>query len=580
MTQDWFEMKKLRTKDSNKDVWIPLFEISTIIKEGKYGYEGYKEEFFGAGSVCIPIDDFDKASNLSWMDVGISRVTKSYIDENMYFQGDLLNSNYYGISGFFPVLIQEVAAYPNHIWHVHQDIIIALDLVKENDSWIAPNEDFIEVIKLTKDDSGLPKKIEIRNDFLKDYLCARGMGLFITTYRNRDQIISQSPDFNWDNGSQEITNEQFRWAGRISPIHQGGEPFGESMLVIHSSRTDVDLEDDVPTMGIPSDENIEYDSWGKKFEGTKLFRVSGELWKNHLILPGEYSEIIKGDECLNPPMFIVDASGKQENQKNLADGGKWLWFNPQVINELLNKRGFALEWYTRETGAIISPSHDYVTFGINSIGLINAYSKDIAFLPVWQQKIWTGYNVRPEGKISYELYQSQVKAEPAETQAPEAYIGKGLNLLNDLFIRKYGFLLFNYHQDTDNILKKIHRFRSYNEDGFFSLAKDIARLTADSINSKDLNSNIAHKEKLGSIKSLEYFIGEKANLSLEEQRKISRALVGIYELRHMEAHLPGSNIDEAYSLAGVDKGDLPILKGFQIIDSFVSTLFIISTVLK
>jgi hypothetical protein len=67
-----------------------------------------------------------------------------------------------------------------------------------------------------------------------------------------------------------------------------------------------------------------------------------------------------------------------------------------------------------------------VHFGINSRGLVNVYAKDIALLPDWQQKIWAGYNIGPDGKVSEELLASQAEAQPADTQAPEVFLGKGL----------------------------------------------------------------------------------------------------------------------------------------------------------
>jgi len=71
-------------------------------------------------------------------------------------------------------------------------------------------------------------------------------------------------------------------------------------------------------------------------------------------------------------------------------------------------------------------SPDYtVHFGINSLGLLNVYAKDIGLLPEWQQRIWAGYNVGPDGKVSKELLASQIDAEPADTQAPEAFLGGG-----------------------------------------------------------------------------------------------------------------------------------------------------------
>jgi hypothetical protein len=55
------------------------------------------------------------------------------------------------------------------------------------------------------------------------------------------------------------------------------------------------------------------------------------------------------------------------------------------------------------------------------LGLITVYAKDLAYLPEWQQQIWAGFNISPEGGISKELYASQVKAVAPRTLAPKIF---------------------------------------------------------------------------------------------------------------------------------------------------------------
>jgi hypothetical protein len=55
MNQEWFEMLDVRKRFYNKAVWIPLRAVNTILSVGKYGYLGHKEEFFGAGTLTVPL---------------------------------------------------------------------------------------------------------------------------------------------------------------------------------------------------------------------------------------------------------------------------------------------------------------------------------------------------------------------------------------------------------------------------------------------------------------------------------------------------------------------------------------------
>ncbi len=49
---------------------------------------------------------------------------------------------------------------------------------------------------------------------------------------------------------------------------------------------------------------------------------------------------------------VVDAAGNRQIAKSLIDSGQWLWFKPELIPALINRRGGSLEWYTIETGSV------------------------------------------------------------------------------------------------------------------------------------------------------------------------------------------------------------------------------------
>ena len=57
--------------------------------------------------------------------------------------------------------------------------------------------------------------------------------------------------------------------------------------------------------------------------------------------------------------------------------------------------------------------------------------------------------------------------------------------------------------------------------------------------------------KWGSLKSLENLLATQVNPNLA--RQIMCPLVGIYDLRHADAHLPSNEVDDALRLAKVDQ---------------------------
>lgn len=514
------------------------------------------------------------------MDVGISHDHGVYVQDGRYLAADVYEPRPGEAVGQHLVLAQHINRDERREWHLHQDLVIALKLKREGDVWVAPNEGYAEVARLRRRDDGSPFLLEVRSEQLKDYLCARNMSLYVTSYRNRCEIVEDAGHIHWDENRRVHTEGGDRWEGRVSAIHEGGMPYGASTAVFHVSRKDVDSEEDVPSFALPADDQVESRSWTTTPEGRKLYRVSGELWRNEWVAPSDRSPRVRGDDLPPQVFFITDSAGKRESKATLTEGSRWLWFRPDVILALIHRRGGALGWYTRDTGNVrCSPDYD-VHFGLNKIGLINVYAKDIGLLPDWQQTIWAGYNVGPEGGVSEELLASQMRAEPANTKAPEEFLPKGLGLLNTVTARKLGFRLFRAHEHYEQLLFDTHRFRAVNQQGFFGLAKDLARLTADSIDAGAIQKLVVPPkgEKWGSLKSLEHLLATQ--VGAPDARALLSPLVGIYELRHADAHLPSSAIAEAMTLAQVDTSFPFVFQGYQLLHVCVDTLFRMAEVLK
>lgn len=219
-------------------------------------------------------------------------------------------------------------------------------------------------------------------------------------------------------------------------------------------------------------------------------------------------------------------------------------------------------------------------FGVNSLGLINVYAKDIALLPEWQQKIWSGYNISPEGKVSEELLASQVKAKPAKTQAPEEFLAESLAMLDHVAHEKLAITLIRHHEQIPELLVRAHRFRATDKEGLFSLAKDLARLTADSIDASEIQKLISPPKgtKWGSLKSLENLLATRIDPS--QARAVLSPLVRIYELRLADAHLASHESDEALNLVGVDRSSPYVMQGYQLLHTCVSSIYAICQIIE
>ena len=315
------------------------------------------------------------------------------------------------------------------------------------------------------------------------------------------------------------------------------------MAVMQVTRTNLDFDEDVPSIGISDD--TETSSFTRKLsEARKLYRVAGEVWRAEWVEPGARSTRIRGDEPDPPISFVVDAAGKKQNAKRLIDSGRWLWFKPEVIPALINRRGGSLEWYTRETGSV-KGSPDYIVhFGINNLGLVNAYAKDVALLPEWLQRVWAGFNVSPEGKVSAELFLAQGTGSARPTQAPEPFLPVGIAVLNEAFTKRFGRALFRPRTDPREEFKSCHRFKALSASGLYGLAKDLVRVVVEHVDTAALHQIVAPpgKENWGSLKSL-----EKVLATITGEKRAHAALGplhGVYNLRLADAHVASKDLGE------------------------------------
>ncbi len=567
--QIWFEMPDVRRRLISNGVWIPLRQSETILLAEN------QEEVICVGTVAIANEHRAIGNQLDWNDIGLIHNAEPYaFSDGRYKPADVYLHNENEAIGVELILVQHVNSAHKGIWRVNQDLVMALGLIEEGNVWVRPDEGYIDVIRCRRDTEGQFVAIEIRAEFLRDYLCARGLALRIASYRQRMAKVVDPAYIEWSSTPIESNTENERFSAQVFEIDADGGPFGGSVAVMKVWRTDVDNNEDVPVFGDETDQNTAFESHTYERSGPKLFRVEGELWRTEWVESATISERVRRDRPTEEFFYLVGAAGEKlpSSALNNEDVGRWLWFRPQVIETLLEHKGSGLGWYTFDTGWV-KCSPDYGThFGVNKVGLINVYAYDIAKLPQWQQRLWVGHNVAPDGQVSSELLDSQMRATPANTTAPEADFEKLLNILNQIFIKRYGGALFRSHDSKDEILRRVHRFRATSKAGLLELAKDIARLTADSIDVTILRAIVKPEsdQKLGSLKLMERLLA--LSVGDEPARNIMTPLVGVYDLRLGDAHLPSSKINEAYTLLKIDVNSHPINQATQVLIQSVNSL--------
>jgi hypothetical protein len=568
MNQDWILQKKETRRAFSNATWVPL-RASTNDEKGEIRSIGYVSEYFGCGSVAFPPEHREVAEQLDWSCIGISHSTMPYAYKDGYYS----SIEQYQYNDKEPIGVHLVFEHPQpvvggRLWMLNPDLVVALHLIKDRNNWVRPEENFVIVAREVLDEKGDIRLIEIKREFLLDYLAARNLSLRLSYYRQRVENVAALEGSAYAN----LTNQQEqRDGGRFElRIRSLDNVFGGSWASFRVWRTDVDEDEDAPVMGPESNDNTEYESSQGHRSGYEGIRVEGEFWRDEWIEHQGQSKRIRGDADTNLPQFIVETDGTRMASADLDNEniGRWLWFRTSVVNELLGLRGFCLQWYTAETGGIRSTSGYVTHFGINSSDLITVYAYDVARLAAWEQHIWAAHNIVPDGKVSNELLAAQVRSQPASTHAVEDMLFRSMRMLEAGFRQEFSISLFTHDIDDAAVMQQISRFASMDQASLLRLAKELVRVFSDRLNIRGLRklSTHAEKEKLGSNKLLQDVLAQK--VGADKARNIFGAVAGTYDMRVGDAHPTGSTIANALQLAGIDENNSFMRQGEQLIYNF------------
>ncbi len=214
---------------------------------------------------------------------------------------------------------------------------------------------------------------------------------------------------------------------------------------------------------------------------------------------------------------------------------------------------------------------------MNEVGLITVYAKDIAMLSEADKKIWVAHNVSPEGGVSRELLMSQMEANPASTIAPEKIFIEALSLFEEAFREVFKKNIFKEHFLEKELLSRINRFHANDIEGIYNLAKELTRLVIERVDLEVLKAIKPEEDKeLGSLKRIERLLNEAAL----DGRSLMGALVGVYDLRLADAHLPSEKASESLRLVGInDDGNYQDMAK-QMIKNIAKSLASIATGIK
>ncbi|MGP5225927.1 hypothetical protein [Psychrobacter aquimaris] len=577
--KDWILQTKETRRNFTNSTWVPL-RANCSEEQGDIRNIGFTKEYFGCGSVAFPIGQRNRADKLSWDDIGIGRSARPY----SYEDGHYSPIEEYEYNDKDPIGINLIFEHYQPVvgttkWILNPDLVVALGLVKDGNNWVRPEEDFIVVARETIDDKGNHNLIEIKREFLIDYLAARNLSLRLSYYRQRIVNVASIETSAYVGL---VNKQEQRDGGSFELLIRDLEDvFGGSWSMLRVWRNDIDEDEDAPVMGQENDENTDLESSQGYRGGYEGVSIEGEFFRDEWIEHKNISVRVRGDKDQTLPQFIVETDGTRmaSDSLNNENIGRWLWFRPSIVNEILNHRGFSLEWFSAETGGIYSTSGYRTHFGINSSELITVYAYDIARLAPWEQHIWAAHNIAPEGKVSAELLKAQVEANPASTHAVEELLFRSIELLEAGFKGVRNVDLFSHEIDEYEIKKHISRFSSKDQTSLLRLAKELVRIFSDRLDVSELRQLSTHKDKdkLGSNKLLEDILAQK--VGVDRARQVFGVIAGVYDMRIGDAHPTSSKIGTALKLAKIDEKESFLKQGEQLIHNFGESIWWIGKLL-
>lgn len=190
MDKDWILQTRETRRPFAKATWVPL-RASINDEEGDARRVGHKSEFFGCGSVAFPPERRKEAEELGWSDIGIGHKAQPYV----YEDGHYSSIEQYQRNDKEPFGLNLVFEHPQpvlggRLWILNPDLVVALRLVKEGLNWVRPEEDFVVVAREVLNSQGQHRLIEIKREFLNDYLAARNLSLRLSYYRQRVENVA------------------------------------------------------------------------------------------------------------------------------------------------------------------------------------------------------------------------------------------------------------------------------------------------------------------------------------------------------------------------------------------------------
>src|SRR5438552_15276182 len=156
---EWIEARDFERLTFDRSTWIPLVLEEDDILHGQFGTPGYRKAYRDFDSIIVPLDlraDFER---VDWQSVSRFNSDGAWADDEAFYPPGTYSGN---LRISYPVIQRTFATGDPKKWNLLQELEVGLKLMRRGDSWIAPEEDDVEVARLERDEKGRPDALYFR----------------------------------------------------------------------------------------------------------------------------------------------------------------------------------------------------------------------------------------------------------------------------------------------------------------------------------------------------------------------------------------------------------------------------------
>lgn len=470
--EDWIV---IYDKNEVQDLENDVFTFCALIDKEKV----YENDYMNKYDWEFATDSFGKAGfgTFGWGDT----------EELFFNDGTSCEEFEYLVAlRYFEKYETSVEINPKLIWYGN--------LVKQNEGYVDSITDEL-VIKVT------PNHIEVKREYLKDFLCALEKVCIIAFDHRRYFNSSEKIQSKYKN----ISGENYYIAFSLSDAKgfgRGYDGFSSIIGIVIISPFKKPHHRDYKYFT----EDKEYEKFIIDYDEDEDEEI--EFTCNEGELSSYFGTNIDAPHFLTPVFFDIKVLDKYKNDPR-----------NYVIND--SNICFLSEWS--------------IPFNVNKERKVSVWLGDLGRIPYEEQKYWKTFNIRPEGKMDSKFLDRQIRGIWTDASRIESKLVPSLNRFNAMIKEQYQDVIFNVLSDADKEIYNTFMIpTNYSVPEYQSFLMKLSKLTAESINVKLIKKVMGEDYENGvkgngSIFQLGVFL---KYTKIDENGRISNSLKKAYNSRN------------------------------------------------